>query len=78
MCIYRSSVFDSDNFVNTLRKVINETETNSAWIIFTGDMNVNIVCVQENNNKYLNLLSESGFKSFIITPDCLKNLIMWV
>lgn len=28
-------------------------------------MNVNIVCVQENNNKYLNLLSESGFKSFI-------------
>lgn len=35
-------------------------------MVFTGEMNNNIIVgLQENNNKYLNLLSKSGFFFFI-------------
>lgn len=46
---------DSDNFINTIRKVIDGFKLNNEITVFTGDMNINIVRTQENNNKYLNL-----------------------
>lgn len=59
-CVYRSPVNDVENFINIIMKVIDTIKINSQLTVFTGDMNVNIVGIQENNNKYLNLLFECG------------------
>lgn len=65
LCVYRSPLTDNDIFIETIKELINEIKNNNALTVITGDMNINIVGVQENNNKYLNLLSEGGFISFI-------------
>jgi len=50
----------------TLIKInIDGLKLNNDLTVITGDMNVNINGVHENNNKYLNMLSESAFISFI-------------
>jgi len=51
--------------MNSLLKVIDDSKLISAIMVLTGDMNINVIGIQENNNKYLNLISESQFVSFI-------------
>lgn len=63
--VYRSPGIDSDNFINSLKKNIDGLKTNNDLTVITGDMNVYIIGVHENNNKYLNMLSESAFIYFI-------------
>jgi len=67
ICVYRSPGTDSDNFINSLGKVTDGLNTNNDELtVITGDMNVNnIIGVHEYNNKYLNMLSENEFISFI-------------
>ena len=65
ICVYRSPGLDSDNFINSLRNVMNGLQFNNEIILITGDMNINIIGGSENSNKYLNMLSESAFISFI-------------
>jgi len=65
VCVYRSPVTDSDNFISTIRVVLDGRVINNELTVITDDMNVNIVGERENNNKYLNMLSESRFISFI-------------
>lgn len=55
LCVFRSPVTVSDNCKNTIRKVIDGIKINISFTIG----------VQENNDKYLNLLSENGFISFV-------------
>jgi hypothetical protein len=44
-----------------------DSKLNSAITVFTYDMNINLIGIQKkkNNNKYLNLFSESQFISFV-------------
>jgi hypothetical protein len=65
ICVYWSPGTDSDNFMNSLGKVIDGLNTNNELTVITGDMNFNIIGVHEYNNKYLDMLSESAFISFI-------------
>jgi len=48
--------------LNALLKVIDDSKINNAITVLTGDMNINL---KENNNGYLNLLSEYQYVSFI-------------
>jgi hypothetical protein len=61
VCIYRSPVSISDNSMNSLIKVMDDFKLNSAITVFTDDMIIIIIGIQE-NNKYL--FSESQFISF--------------
>lgn len=61
ICVYRSPGTDGENCINSLREIIDGLKTNDDLTVITGDMNVNIIGVHENNNKYLNMLSESTF-----------------
>lgn len=66
VCIYRSPSSDSIGFINSLKYVFNNLNLNSGIITLIGDMNINIIGAQTvNNYDYLDLLSETGFYSFI-------------
>lgn len=53
-------------FINSLKYVFNNLNLNSGVIILIGDMNINIIGSETvNNYDYLDLLSESGFCSYI-------------
>ena len=42
ICVYRPLGTDSDNFINSLGKVIDGLNTKNELTVITGDMNVNI------------------------------------
>jgi len=65
LCIYRSPSTDIRSFMEILSKVINEYKYKGGYTVLIGDMNINIVGDNLINNEYLDLLSVSGFASFI-------------
>jgi hypothetical protein len=65
ICVCRSPGTDSDNFINSFGKVLDGLNTNNELTVITIDINVNIIGVHEYINKYLDMLSESAFISFI-------------
>jgi hypothetical protein len=65
LCIYRSPSSDERIFLKTLSKVIDETNNKDGYTVLIGDMNINILSDNAYNNEYLDLLSKTGFASFI-------------
>jgi len=66
ICTYRSPSSDCMGFINSLKYIFNNLNLNSGVITLIGDMNINIIGSETvNNYDYLDLLSESGFCSYI-------------
>lgn len=66
ICIYRSPSSDCMGFINSLKYVFSDLNLNSGIITLIGDVNINIIGSETvNNYDYLDLLSESGFCSYI-------------
>lgn len=65
LCIYKSPSTDIRSFIETLSKVIKQYKYNGGYTVLIVNMNINIVGDNLINNEYLDLLSVSGFASFI-------------
>jgi len=65
LCIYRSPSGSKHEFLTILNNLIITLNSSNEKIIIIGDVNLNIIGVDNVNNEYLDIMSENGFKSFI-------------
>lgn len=62
-CVYRSPASNTNDFIETLRNIFDNEISDKGYSFLIGDMNINIM--GNNNNDYLDMLAEHGFKSYI-------------
>ncbi|KAF0706214.1 Uncharacterized protein FWK35_00032027 [Aphis craccivora] len=62
LCIYRSPSGNKHEFLTILNNLIITLNSSNEKIIFIGDVNLNIIGVDNVNNEYLDIMSENGFK----------------
>lgn len=67
LCVYRSPSVDYISLINSLKEALVSSICDTDLIAIVGDININIigVCVNNNNNDYLDFLSVNGFCSYI-------------
>lgn len=70
VCVYRLQFIGVKVFIDELSDVFNKIKTNNVVIV--GDMNLNILSLDNDTKEYLLMLSARGFKSILNCPTRVK------
>jgi len=64
-CIYRSPSGDKNKFLTIINSILSKDECINGHVIIIGDINLNIIGSDCDENEYLDTISEKGFRSLI-------------
>lgn len=64
-CMYRSPSNDIHKFLTILNDILSTEKNESGFTVILGDININIIGVDNSDNEYLDMLSMFNYKSFI-------------
>ncbi|KAL4131531.1 hypothetical protein QTP88_008826 [Uroleucon formosanum] len=64
-CIYRSPSGDKNKFLTIINSILSKNECINGHVIIIGDINLNIIGSDCDENEYLDIISEKGFRSLI-------------
>jgi len=65
VCIYRSPSGDKNKFLTIINSILSKDECINGHVIIIGDINLNIIGSDCDENEYLDTISEKGFRSLI-------------